>query len=335
MYNTTLDDFSVVGSECPFKRDAFGETMTAFRKRNFGIGAYFSKPDWHRHDFWDPNQFATSRHANYHPGKKPEVWKSFKTFVQGQIQEITRLYKPDILWFDGDWIKPTYEDLGWHTIAKQNRDIKPDIILVNRNGRIYEDYVTPEQGGIPTIPYVKPWEICMTMGTQWAYKKNDNYKPTKQLINILLSVVANGGNFLLDIGPDSQGQFSAVAMDRLRELGDWMKVNAEGIHFSQPIAPFIFHIQLNNATADVPIFLTQKDEVVYAYVMTDVLPRTIQMPFISQNHLGDIPFKLSGVQLLGSDAKLKFEIGEYGATISIPDIQAPCKYAYGFKLHSE
>ena len=199
MYNTKLDSYSVMGRDCPFQRDAFGEVMTAFKKKGFGTGAYYSKPDWHREDFWEPSTFATNRYSNYAPTEKESTWDSFVHFSQNQIIEIMKQYRPDILWFDGGWLKPPMYDMSFSEISQLSRAIKDDVIIVNREGGIFEDYLTPEQGGIPRAPFNKPWEVCMTMATQWGYKKNDVYKSMPSLIELLLSVVSTGGNLLLDI----------------------------------------------------------------------------------------------------------------------------------------
>ena len=96
-------------------------------------------------------------------------------------------------------------------LAAMARQHQPGLIIVDRTvGGRYENYRTPEQE-VPdkALPYV--WETCMTMGDQWSYKPDDKYKSTRQLIHLLVDIVAKGGNFLLNVGPDADG---AVARRR-------------------------------------------------------------------------------------------------------------------------
>ncbi|MFW6039201.1 MAG: alpha-L-fucosidase, partial [bacterium] len=76
------------------------------------------------------------------------------------------------------------------------------------------------------------FEACMTLGTSWSFKPNDTYKSAGEVIQLLVDVVAKGGNLLLNIGPDAQGRFADEAVDRLRAIGAWMRVNGEAIHRS-------------------------------------------------------------------------------------------------------
>jgi alpha-L-fucosidase len=332
MYNTKLDNYSVVNDDCPFKRDAFGEVVKAFRKKGFGIGAYFSKPDWHRYDFWAPDTFADSRFSNYIPEERPELWSSFVKFTHGQIKEIMQQYKPDILWMDGGWIKPPAYDIGLPAISDECKAINKDIIIVNRDGGIFEDYLTPEQGGIPSVPVAKPWEVCMTMGNQWGYKKDDVYKSVPTLINILLSVVSTGGNLLLDIGPDANGRLPPDAIDRLKGLGQWMKYNAEGIYDTEPIYPYRFASTLPYGNSQL-FFLSRKGRTVYIYLLvSDVIPKKLYMPFVTEKQIGDVPFNLKSISIVPLDLKLSFHFEVDYLIADVPSIALPYNYTLTLKL---
>jgi alpha-L-fucosidase len=334
MYATDLDDYSVVGKNCPFQTDAFGQVMKAFRDKNFFLGAYYSKADWHRKDFWKDGVFAESNHANYETEKEPERWNSFKKYVHGQIYEIMTQYNVDLLWFDGAWVRPTFEDLDMPQIAKIARGVNPDVLLVNRMGGVHEDYITPEQGGIPSAPLQKPWEICMTMGTQWAYKKGDHFKDTKQILSVLIASVASGGNLLLDVGPQPDGQLPADAISRLTELGDWMDINAEAIHDTEPVAPYHFYNQLNFTTNE-GFYLSRKNRVLYIFYMNDQLPDKISMQFMNPNGVEGFMFKVGKIRLLGTSSDLPFYWENHSMVIHIPRIalfKSQSKYVVVFKV---
>ena len=332
MYDTQLDDFSVMGKICPFKKDAFGEVMNAFRKKDFFLGAYYSKADWHRPDFWNPSIFSEGKEANYDTSKDPKRWQSFKKYVHGQIHEIVDQYKVDLLWFDGAWVRPTFEDLDFSEINNIAKKINPDILLVNRRGGTFEDYLTPEQVGIPDAPLQKPWEICMTMATQWAYKKNDTYKSTQQLLNTVVSVVARGGNLLLDVGPQPDGQLPADALKRLNELGDWMDINSESIHDSEPIFPYHYSDQMSLSQQH-NFHLTRKNQDVYVFFMQDDLPEVLKLPFVTPTGIDDFHFKLGSVNVLGTDVDIPFRWENNYLVLQIPkSFNSKSKFITVFKL---
>ena len=107
MYDTKYTDFSI--AKGPFKnnpkKDVLKYVLDAFREKEFMIGEYFSKPDWHTEWFWNPYFATPNRHINYKKDRHPDWWKNYQTFTQNQLNELTTNYGPvDILWLDGGWI---------------------------------------------------------------------------------------------------------------------------------------------------------------------------------------------------------------------------------------
>ena len=78
----------------------------------------------------------------------------------------------------------------------------------------------------------------MTMGDSWSYVPGDHYKSTTQLIHLLADVVSKGGNLLLNVGPDADGNLPAEAVTRMKEIGAWLRVNGEAIYGTQPLSPY-------------------------------------------------------------------------------------------------
>lgn len=261
MYDTKYTDYSVAGRDCPYSKsknnDIVKQVVDAFKAENFWTGLYFSKADWHNKDYWSPLWATPDRNVNYNIEKHPEKWQAFCDFTYNQIKEITHNYgEIDILWLDGGWIRPSWsvlpgsdeeswlgaykriQDINMPKIAKMARENNEDLIIVDRSvGGKYENYRTPEQQ-VPDKPLDYPWETCMTMGDSWSYVKNDNYKSVNQLLHILVDVVAKGGNFLLNVGPDENGNLPQPALDRMKAMGEWMRINGEAIYNTRPIAPY-------------------------------------------------------------------------------------------------
>jgi len=219
MYDTRLTDFSITGKDCPFhgdrRADVAKKLFNAFRKEGFGIGAYFSKADWHHPDYWSPDAPAKTRNPNYDTLKNPDKWARFVKFVHGQIEEIVSRYgRIDILWLDAGQVRPPKQDIQMDKLAAMARGYQPNLLIVDRTvGGKYENYRTPEQE-VPQKPLDYPWESCITMGKQWSYKPDDKYKSARELIHLLVDVVAKGGNLLLNVGPQPDGQLPSPAQDR-------------------------------------------------------------------------------------------------------------------------
>ena len=254
MFNSQETDYTSMGPECPAKTDFTRGVVDAFRSENMWIGLYFSKPDWHCDDYWAHEWATPDRNVNYSIADHPDRWKRFCDFTTNQIMELADHYSPDIFWLDGGWVRPEWSvndetrpwlgcsgqvqdiDMGW--IAHNARERNPKMIIVDRSvGGRYENYRTPEKQVPDTLlPY--PWETCMTMGDSWSYVPNDNYKSTKVLIHMLVDIVAKGGNLLLNVGPDADGNLPTEAMQRMEEIGQWLDKNGYAIYGTRPLYPY-------------------------------------------------------------------------------------------------
>ena len=327
MFDTKQTDYKITSIKTPFstnpRSNVAKEVFDAFRKENFLIGAYFSKPDWHNENYWWPYFPPKDRNVNYDPKKYPERWNAFKQFTFNQIKELMSGYgKMDILWLDGGWVRPLStvdknvdwqkgivydQDIDMKNIAAMSRSLQPGLIVVDRSvGGEFENYQTPEQE-VPEKPLSYPWETCMTMGNSWSFVPNDKYKSAQQLIQLLIKIVSRGGNFLLNIGPGPDGDWDTTAYSRLKEIGAWMKINGEGIYYSKPVAPYssdnIFFTQSKDGKNIYAFYLSSKYDV--------TLPSRIKISQVNAT-------KKTKIVLLGSKEKLKWKQEGKDITITIP-----------------
>jgi alpha-L-fucosidase len=330
MYDTKQTHYRITDPDCPFhtnpRADIARELFDAFRALGFGIGAYYSKPDWHSPWYWSPYWAHADRNVNYDVTKHPDRWREFCTFTRKQIDELVTGYGPlDILWFDGVWVQPASrnQDIDMQGIAARARSHTPGILFVDRAvGGPYEDYRTPEQE-VPERPLDYPWETCMTMGNSWSYKPDDTYKSAGTLIHLLVDIVAKGGNFLLNIGPDPTGKLPPESLTRLKQIGAWIKVNGSAIYETRPIAPYkegsICYTRSRNGVI-YAIYLARENE--------DQIPTSIWLQTIT-------PRPQSRICLLGFKEPLRWEKNGKGVLIRIPpDVAAapPCKHAWTFAI---
>lgn len=328
MFDSKETDYKITDKDCPFsahrKRNVTREIFDSFREKGFGVGAYFSKPDWHATDYWWSYFPPLDRNVNYDVKKYPERWESFRQFTFGQIRELMSEYgKMDILWLDGGWVNPGNrgQDINMQRIAEMARSFQPGLIVVDRAvpGR-YENYRTPEQE-VPEKPPDYLWETCMTMATSWSYVPDDTYKPTRKLVHLLVDVVAKGGNFLLNIGPSPEGELPPVSLDRLRDIGDWMRVNGGAIYSSRPLAPYV----------DGNVRFTQlRDGGINAIYLADEKETS---PPVTVSIATNTPKKGSAVTMLGVREPLKWELSGKGFLIHVPEEirkNPPCNHAWTF-----
>ncbi|MCC6858442.1 MAG: alpha-L-fucosidase, partial [Bryobacterales bacterium] len=326
MFDTRLSDYRITAPEVPFSRnpraDVTAAIFNAFRAEGFGIGAYFSKSDWHSPHYWKPEVFAEDRNPNYDTAAEPERWARFVDFVHGQTGELMSRYgRIDILWLDGGQVRPPKQDIRMDRLVEMARRHQPGLIVVDRTaGTRHENYRTPEQE-VPDQPILDyAWESCITMGRQWSYKPDDEYKPARELIHLLAGVVAKGGNLLLNVGPRPDGRLPAEAVSRLEEIGGWMAVNAEAIHGTRPAAPY----------SEDRVAFTRKGRTVYAIYLAE---EGTERPPARIALRGFQPAAGARVRLLGSNAKVAWTPEGSGVVIQTPaETAAPCRYAFVFKF---
>ena len=211
------------------RMNAAYHVFDAFRKKNFMVGCYFSKPDWHSEWYWSPYLATPTRRENYKRDLHPEWWKNYQEFTANQLNELMTEYgKFDILWLDGGWV--TGEEIHLDEILVNARKNNPGLISVDRCSQDKnENYQTPERG-IPETQLNYPWESCITLSNDWGWTKNAPYKSAQKVINILTEICAKGGCLLLGVGPTPTGIIEQRAAERLHEVGEWLRVNGKAVY---------------------------------------------------------------------------------------------------------
>ena len=207
MFDTKATDYKITNS--PFKRDIVAEIAKACHEEGVKLGFYYSQPDWHHRDY------MTENHARY------------LEYMRAELRELLTNYgKVDILWFDG--LGGTAKTWDAENLLKMIRELQPGILINNRAG-LPADFDTPEQK-IGAFQADRAWESCITIGTQWAYKPNDVVKSTQTCIQTLVRCAGGDGNLLLNVGPNSNGEIDPVQVERLNEIGEWLKSYGKSIY---------------------------------------------------------------------------------------------------------
>ena len=221
LFDSKFSDWTVVKAS-PYGKDLIRPLADACRKFGMKLGFYYSQAnDW-------GNKGGAIDHGSWDPDQKGSFDDYIDKVAIPQVKEILTNYG-DVceLW----WDVPT--DMTKERAAKflPLLKLQPQIVTNDRlGGGIKGDLFTPEQY-IPTTGIKGLWETCMTMNDTWGFKTNDhNWKTSTTLIRNLIETASKGGNYLLNVGPESSGKFPAEIVTRLEDIGKWMKVNSESIY---------------------------------------------------------------------------------------------------------
>ena len=325
LFDSEYTDYDVMST--PFKRDILKELYKSCKKHGIKLCFYHSIMDWHHPDYL-PRRAWEKRSAD------GADYPRYIGHMKSQLTELVTQYDPAVLWFDGQWENTWTHEEGLK-LYNYIRSLKPDIIINNRvdKGRggmegmttddsFAGDFGTPEQEVPHTGIRGVDWESCITMNDHWGYNSHDkNFKSTEYLVHQLVDIVSKGGNYLLNIGPTAKGTFPQESIDRLRDMGEWMKINGEAI-YGTSASPF-----------KQPVWgrFTARSGTIYAHLF-NWPPDVIHIGALGLQSLGGI--KVADVAILGSDEKLHWTQGKDSLRVSMPS-QKPSMHANVLKIRLE
>ncbi len=209
------------------KRDLIGDLFTAVKKTNIKAGLYYSLPEW------------TNPIYKWTFDNDPQKLRSYiDDYMIPQIKELVDKYKPTVFWSDGEWdfsskVFRSEEIVAW---LYNNPNLSKDFVVNDRWG----SDTRFRYGGFWATEYTKgldntemPWEECRGMGASFGYNRNENiydYQRPDSLIQMLATLVSNGGNLLLNIGPNADGTIPVIMQERLLQIGEWLRLNGKAIY---------------------------------------------------------------------------------------------------------
>lgn len=217
LFNTKQTDYNVMHS--PFGRDVTKELAEACRRAGLRFCTYHSVCDWHHPDFplTSPGGRVKRQSSNL---------DRYEQYLRAEVTELITQYGPlGLIWFD---VPQQFDQARGQGLIDFARSLQPDVIINDRSGAP-GDYDTPEQR-VGKYQDNRPWETCMTICRQWAWKPNDEMKSLRQCLQTLIACAAGDGNLLFNVGPMPDGRIEARQVERLREMGAWLARNGESIY---------------------------------------------------------------------------------------------------------
>ena len=300
LWDSADTDYDIM--ETDFARDIVAEIARECEKQGLLFGTYYSILDWYHPDY--PIKF------NREVRKEDPNMPAYIDFMKKQLTDLIERYNTNILWFDGEWEDPWTHEMGMdlYAWARQERD---NLLINNRvdKGRqgmegttmsleFAGDFDTPEQQ-IGRFDTDSPWESCITVGDQWAWKPNDDLKSSAELIRTLVQTVGGDGNLLLNVGPMLDGRIEKRQLKLLREVGRWLEVHGEAVYGTRggPVPPGKWGVT------------THKPGRIFLH-LTDTKTRQVQIDPVDR--------MVAAARLLASDQEVDFQQAGSSVSIRIP-----------------
>ena len=341
LWDTQLTDYNIMNT--PFHRDVTKELAEACRQQGIVFCLYHSICDW-----WHPDYPLGS------PGGKSNKpapnMDRYNQYLKDELAELLKNYGPlGVLWFDGEWESPWTVERG-QDLYRHCRSLQDSLILNNRVGRGREgmagttaqikdnpgDYDTPEQT-IGKFQDQRPWETCMTICNQWAWKPNDPMKSLLDCLHALIRCAGGDGNLLFNVGPMPTGEIEPRQVERLQEMGAWLAKNGQTIYGTRG-GPWKSTRTLAS---------TRKGSTIYLHVLTPPksaltlppLPRRIKdATLLAGGKVGfrqtdqAVEINLAALQLDPIDTIIKLELDgsamDIPAVSVIPEVKASASNVY-------
>lgn len=226
MYHSLCDKFNIVDAT-PFGRDPMKELAEACKQLGLGFGFYYS----HNQDWTTPGASGASKVDAEGNAKTFDDY--FNTKCLPQVEEITKNYgNIELIWFDtpGDIPQKYVQKLV--DVVHQNQ---PRALVSGRVGYNLGDYQTLGDMEVPLENIEGLWESVDVTNDVWGYAWYDqNWKTPKQILKNLISTIARGGTYMLNVGPDGLGDIPEFVSQSLQTSGKWIARYPQVIYGTEP-----------------------------------------------------------------------------------------------------
>lgn len=340
MYDSKFSQFDIMDAT-PYRKDIVEALYNACKKYGIEFGMYYS----HNIDWADGGdcQYSVIKELNDKKGLEtnifgPNLWdpspNSFDDYLKNkaypQVEELLKKFPGTrLLWYDMSRYMLPEQSFEFYRLATS---LNPGILINERVGNGFGDYVIPGDNKIPAYPdsISKPWETVGTLNNSWGFKSYDNdWKSPEELLFWLVEIVSKGGNYMLNIGPKSSGEVPEQSIVNLRTIGKWLSVNGEAIYNTRRW--LISHegptkVEMDGTSAreelgfiqdftPEDIWFTSRENHIYAIGLEAPANREVTIKSIDARNVPEI----SAVKILGTNADPRWERVEEGLKVILPE----------------
>jgi alpha-L-fucosidase len=302
MWDSETTDYDIMST--PYHHDIMWDLSRECERQGILFGTYYSICDWRHPDYPVENNNPVRR--------EKASMNNYIKYMKAQLKELVEKYHTKILWFDGEWEEPWTHEMGMD-LYKYVRGLDKDIIINNRvdkgrhgmegvslSDKFAGDFATPEKQ-IGRFDNLTPWESCITICQQWAWKPDDKMKSREECLITLIKTVGSDGNLLLNVGPLPDGEIEERQAIRLKEMGNWLDIYGESIYETRggPITPQLWGVT------------TQKNNKIFIHVLQPA--KNIVLP--------DFSHEILSIHTFEGKEKIKYQLNNTDVTIELPDIK--------------
>ncbi len=365
MYDSKVTDYDIMDATS-FGRDPMTELYQACQRHGINFSIYFNYLDW-----MDGGNGGVKDYEKTHPDetKSYQYWANtwdpssvtftdyFEKKYKPQLRELLTKY-PGMqeLWHDMP-MKITRQQS--FDVYKMVYEIQPQILDNSRVGNDFSDYWVPGDNIIPEgeTDYLRtgdgvtkkvqdlPFETPGTMNNTWGYRSDDHdWKSTGELLYWLTAITSKGGNYLLNVGPTGEGLFPEESMKRLKDIGEWMRINGESVYGSvkwiiNHEGPTSISIKgtedregkgFNVNITPQDFWFSKKDNNLYVTSLKWPGNKEVMIKSLTRLTRDEIN-KIESVQLLGCKEKISWKMEEKGLKVTLPT-KRPNTYGYVLKI---
>lgn len=311
-------------------RDLVGDLTKAVRAKGLKMGLYYSIIEWEstKTGRTESGYFLPKDHIDKY--KIPDN-EYVNNHLLPQLKELVKSYQPSLLFADGgEW---DYDDKYWHTLEfltwlYNESPVKDEIVVNDRFAHgmpgKHGDYYSSEYKDAD-LDLQHPWEESRGIGGSYGYNRAENlddYSSSENLIYELIDIISRGGNLLLNVGPDSDGRIPVIQQERLKDIGDWLKINGDAIYGSRK--------SIYSSNKEEGIYYTRKGKSLYA-IFTIWPEASLELSI-------KVPGTIKQISFLGTDLKPGYIQNKESVIVKIPQLNynnLPCRYAWTLKIDLE
>ena len=324
MWPSKYTEYTIANS--PYKKDIVKELVDAYTAEGIDIYLYFSIIDWSHPGYMSGGNInSTQVKQAFQSGEgfnpfttkeQADKYEEFKAFTRNQLLELLENY-PSIkgLWFDGSWDVAWVSNAAWvDSLGMELRDKHPGLIIGSRfrsdelgnrhedaNGDIIDDYDQRYERNLPKdLKETKgfDWDCVMTIPeNQWGYHSDWSWtyiKTPYDLIEMAVKANSMDGNFVINFGPDGNGNIRKEESEIAKEVGQWMLQNGNAIYGTH-------HSILEKQDWG---YSTQKGDKIYLSIFNKPMNNMVRvkLPMSSKK---DMIYVITGAEMLSTKEAVK------------------------------